>query len=91
MAPPQATDTPSTPVVTDCNDLGIQDACTVDRSAMIQVTITDVSPGPALLCGHKSGFQFCDDGFLNTPLGTLSVAPVATSSQDPANQGICFS
>lgn len=87
---PQVTDSPSTLIVIDCNDPGIQDACTVHRSAMIQLTITAVSPGPALLCAYKSGFQFRDDFFLNTPLGAMSVAPVASSSQNPANQGICF-
>lgn len=87
---PRATDTPSTPVVVDCNAPVVGDACTLHGSAMIQVTITEVSPGPALLCAYKSGFQFRDDFFLNTPLGTLSVAPAATSGQDPANQGICF-
>ncbi|MEZ4413983.1 MAG: hypothetical protein R2910_13420 [Gemmatimonadales bacterium] len=87
---PQLTEDPSTLLVIDCNDPAIQDACTIHRSAMIQVTIRNVSPGPALLCGYKSGFRFYDDFLLSTPVGTLSVAPVASSSQDPMNQGTCF-
>jgi len=87
---PRLTDAPSVRLVIDCNDPGIHDACTVHRSALIQVTVTRVSPGPALLCGYKSGFQFLDDFLLSTPIGPLSLAPVASSSQDPANQGTCF-
>ncbi len=87
---PQVTESPSALLVIDCNDPGIQNACTLHRSAMIQVTIAEVSPGPALLCSYKSGFQFRDDFFLNTPLGHVDLAPAAVSSLDPANEGICF-
>jgi hypothetical protein len=86
----QVTSDPSALMVIDCNDPVMGDACTAHRSAMIQVTIDATSPSPALLCSYKSGFQFRDDFFLNTPLGRMSVAPVATSSQDPGNQGVCF-
>lgn len=87
---PQSTEGPAALLVIDCNDLDIQEACTVHRSAMIQLTIREVSPGPALLCAYKSGFQFRDDFLLNTPVGTMSLAPVASSSQDSLNQGICY-
>jgi hypothetical protein len=87
---PQVTDSSATLVVIDCNGARTRDACTEHGSAMIQVTVTAVSPGPTLLCTYKSGFQFRDDFFLNTPLGNMSIAPVASSSQDPSNQGTCF-
>jgi len=87
---PQVTDAPRTVLVIDCNDPGIRDACLEHRSAMIQVTVTRVSPGPALLCAYKVGFQFLDDFLLNTPVGTLSLAPAASSGLDPANRGTCF-
>jgi len=90
LANPQATSEPTTVLMIDCNDPAIHDACTLHLSAMIQVTITNVEPGPTLLCGYKSGFQFRDDFLLNTPVGNLSVAPAASSSQDPLNQGSCF-
>jgi hypothetical protein len=87
---PWLTEGPAATLVIDCNDPAIQEACTIHRSAMIQVTIRTVSPGPALLCAYKSGFRFYDDFLLNTPVGTLSLAPVAASSQDSLNQGICY-
>jgi hypothetical protein len=87
---PWSTEGPAATLVIDCNDPAIQDACTIHRSAMIQVTIRNVSPGPALLCAYKSGFRFYDDFLLNTPVGILSLAPVAASSQAPQNQGICY-
>jgi hypothetical protein len=90
VGPPKATDGPAALMVINCNDPVMQDACRRHGSAMIQVTIDAVSPGPALLCSYKSGFQFRDDFYLNTPLGPISVAPVASSSQDPMNQGVCF-
>jgi hypothetical protein len=87
---PQTSDGPSTLLEVDCNDVAMHDGCTLHRSALIQVSITKVEPGPALLCAYKSGFDWYDDFVLNTPLGTLSLAPVASSTQDPANAGFCF-
>jgi hypothetical protein len=77
-------------LVIDCNDPGMHDACTLHLSGLIQVTVTQVSPGPARLCAYKSGFLWHDGLLLNTPVGSLSLAPVASSSQDPANRGICY-
>lgn len=88
--PPRFTETPATRLVINCNDPALLDACTLHRQAMIQVTVRDVSPGPTLLCAYKSGFAYYDDFLLSTPVGTLSVAPAATTGQDPANQGTCF-
>ena len=87
---PQSSGGPSAYLVIDCNDPGMHDACTVHRPGLIQVAVTQVSPGSARLCAYKSGFQWYDGLLLNTPLGSLSVAPVASSSQDPANAGICY-
>ena len=87
---PQSSGGLSAHLVIDCNDPGMHDACTLHRSGVIQVTVTQVSPGPARLCAYKSGFQWHDGLLLSTPLGTLSLAPVASSSQDPANLGVCY-
>ncbi len=81
---------PAAYLVIDCNDPGIHDACTVHLPGLIQVTVTQVTPSPARLCAYKSGFRWLGGLLLNTPVGTLSLAPVASSSQDPANAGICY-
>ena len=88
---PQASLGPSARLVIDCNDPGMHDACTLHRSGLIQVAVTQVSPGSVRLCAYKSGFQWYDGLLLNTPLGSLGLAPAASSSQDPANAGICYS
>ncbi|HTS89398.1 MAG TPA: hypothetical protein VMG41_12975 [Gemmatimonadales bacterium] len=86
----QTSDGPAADLVIDCNASQMHSACTLHLSGMIQVTVTRVSPGPARLCAYKSGFLWHDDLLLNTPLGDMSLAPVASSSQDPANEGICY-
>lgn len=86
----QSTAAPSATLVIDCNDPVLQDGCTLHRSAMIQLTVSSAVPGPVLLCAYKSGFQFRDDFLLSTPLGNLNLAPVASSSNDPRNEGTCF-
>ncbi len=87
---PQISAGPAAYLAIDCNDPGMHDACTLHLSGLIQVAVTQVSPDPARLCAYKSGFQWHDGLLLNTPLGSLGVAPVASSSQDPANAGICY-
>ncbi len=87
---PQATSDVSADLVIDCNDPDLHDACTLHLSGLIQVAVTQVSPGPARLCAYKSGFLWHDGRLLYTPVGSLGVAPVASSSQDPGNAGICY-
>jgi len=88
--PSRVTIDPAAVLVIDCNDPDLLDSCTVHRSAMITVTVAQVAPGPALLCGYKSGFRLRDDFLLSTPIGTMSLAPATSSGQDPLNQGICY-
>ncbi|HXW96857.1 MAG TPA: hypothetical protein VEI47_04665 [Gemmatimonadales bacterium] len=87
---PQHSAAPAAHLVIDCNDPAMHDACTLHLPGLIQVTVTDVSPSPARLCAYKSGFLWRADLLLNTPAGSLVLAPVASSSQDPANQGACY-
>lgn len=87
---PQTSGGPSVHLVIDCNDPGMHDACTLHRSGFVQVAVTWVLPGPVRLCAYKSGFLWRDGVLWNIPLGSLRVAPVVSSSQDPANAGICY-
>lgn len=80
----------TTHLVIDCNDPGMHDACTLHLPGLIQVAVTQVSPGPARLCAYKSGFQWYDGLLLNTPVGSLGLAPVTSSSEDPGNVGVCY-
>jgi hypothetical protein len=81
---------PSAVLNVDCNGPVMTDACTSHLPGMIQVAVITVLPGPTRLCAYKSGFRLADGLLLNTPLGNLAVAPVASSSQDPANAGVCY-
>jgi hypothetical protein len=65
-------------------------ACTQHLPGLIEVSVTQVTPGPARLCAYKSGFLWHDGRLLFTPLGSLEVAPVASSILDPGNAGICY-
>jgi hypothetical protein len=87
---PEATTDVSADLVIDCNDPALHGACTKHLPGLVQVAVTQVSPGPARLCAYKSGFLWHDGLLINTPVGSLEVAPVASSSLDPGNAGICY-
>ncbi len=79
----------SADLVIDCNAAEMHNACTLHLPGLILLSVTQVTPS-ARLCAFKSGFLWHDGRLLYTPVGSLEVAPVATSSLDPGNAGICY-
>lgn len=85
----QATTGLTADLVIDCNAPAMHHACTLHLPGLILLSVTQVTPS-ARLCAYKGGFLWHDGRLLNTPVGTLEVAPAASSSLDPANAGICY-
>lgn len=86
---PQSTADVTADLVIDCNTPEMHDACTLHLPGLILLSVTQVTPS-ARLCAYKGGFLWHDGLLLFTPVGSLGVAPVAASSLDPGNAGICY-